>query len=59
MIMIRGSLWVVRVSSWIPGRLELMHPVFQVIIFSVEVWWLSVSMLVFGLGLGCMVSCVG
>ena len=24
-----------RVSSWIPGRLELMHPVFQVIIFRV------------------------
>lgn len=37
-----------RVSSWIPGKLELIHPVFQVIIFRVlicgfveVVWWLA------------------
>ena len=40
----------VRVSSWIPGRLELMHPVFQVMIFKVwvgglfgRVWFCGVS----------------
>ena len=30
-----GFVYNFRVSSWIPGRLELMHPVFQVIIFRV------------------------
>ena len=35
--MMCGSLCIVRASSWIPGRLELMHHVFQVIILSGEV----------------------
>ena len=35
MSMMCGSLCNVRVSSCMPGRLELMQPAFQVIIFSV------------------------
>jgi hypothetical protein len=54
-----GSLCIVRASSWIPGRLELMHLVFQVIILSGEVWWLSLFVLVFRLGIVWVVSWVG
>ncbi len=49
--MMCGSLCIVRASSWIPGRLELMQPVFQVMILSGEVWWLSLFVLLFGLGI--------
>ena len=46
--MIYGLLCSVRVSSCMHGRLELMHPVFQVIIFRVEVRCLSVFVLIVG-----------
>ena len=39
MSMMCGFLCSVCVSSWMPGRLELMQPVFQVIIDRVVVWW--------------------
>ena len=34
-----GLLCSVCVSSWMPGRLELMQPMFQVTIDRVVVWW--------------------
>ena len=46
------------VSSWIPGKLELMHPVFHVIICKVVTWGLYVFVLMGGVGL-VFVSCVG
>ena len=54
-----GVVGKVCVSSCIPGRLELMHPVFHVIIFKVVIaWWLYVFVIMAGVGLG-FVSCVG
>lgn len=53
-----GSVCSDRVSYWIPGRLELMHPVFQVFMFRVLVcglikfgllgvgWWVFVWLVV-------------
>ena len=57
--MMCGSLCRVRVSSWIPGRLELMQPVFQVMMLSGEGWWLSLFGLVFRLGIVWVVSWLG
>lgn len=37
-----GSLWSFCVSSSMPGRLELMHPAFQVISFNCDILWLFV-----------------
>ena len=31
------------------GKLELMHPVFQVIIFRIVIWWLSMFILLGGM----------
>ena len=39
MSMMCGAVGRVYASSWIPGRLELMHLVFHVIIFKVVAWW--------------------
>ena len=52
-----GGCGKVCVSSWMPGRLELMHHVFHVIIFKVVVWWLYVFVVAGGAGL-VFVSCV-
>ena len=57
MSMMWGDVGRVCVSSWMPGRLELMHPVFHVIIFKVVVWWLYVFVVAGGAGL-VFVSCV-
>ena len=46
-----GSVCNVRVRSCMPGRRELMHPVFQVIIFRVVAWWLVPLVLLVGVWL--------
>ena len=40
MNMMCRPVWSFRVSSCIPGRLELIHPAFHVISFRDVVWWL-------------------
>ena len=57
MSMMCGDVGKICARSWIPGRLELMHPVFYVIIFSVVAWWLCVFVIV-GSGGSVFVTCM-
>ena len=57
--MICGSLCSVHASSCMHGRLELMQPAFQVVIFNVEVRCLSVRVLVVEVWVGLAIFVVG
>ena len=48
-----GSLCSFCVSSSMPGRLELIHPAFQVISFNCDMWWLSMVVVVVGVWVLC------